>query len=71
MSCGRCCAAEPCLRPTLRLDIFVEIAYHTRRFRSSRAKHAHCPVMVVRAKDNLPSRPPGRLGARRVFSQEV
>ncbi len=48
--CGRCCATEPCLRPALRLDIFIEIPYHTRRFRSARAKHAHCPVMVVRAK---------------------
>src|SRR5215212_8858626 len=39
-------------------------------------RHARCPVMVVRAKDNPPSRPPsrhggGRLRARRVFSQEV
>jgi nucleotide-binding universal stress UspA family protein len=35
-------------------------------------RHAHCPVMVVRAKDNPPSRHGGgRLRARRVFSQEV
>ena len=35
-------------------------------------RHAHCPVMVVRAKDNPPSRHGGgRPRARRVFSQEV
>ena len=35
-------------------------------------RHAHCPVMVVRAKDNPPSRRGGgRPRVRRVFSQEV
>jgi nucleotide-binding universal stress UspA family protein len=35
-------------------------------------RHAHCPVMVVRTKDNPPSRHGGgRPRARRVFSQEV
>ena len=35
-------------------------------------RHAHCPVMVVRAKDNPPSRHGGgRPRARRVFPQEV
>ena len=35
-------------------------------------RHAHCPVMVVRAKVNPPSRRGGgRPRARRVFSQEV
>ena len=35
-------------------------------------RHAHCPVMVVRAKDSPPSRHGGgRPCARRVFSQEV
>ncbi len=35
-------------------------------------RHAHCPVMVVRAKDNPPSRHGGgRPHVRRVFSQEV
>jgi nucleotide-binding universal stress UspA family protein len=36
------------------------------------SRHAHCPVMVVRAKDNPPSRRGGgRPHVRRVFSQEV
>jgi nucleotide-binding universal stress UspA family protein len=35
-------------------------------------RHAHCPVMVVRAKVNPPGRRGGgRPGVRRVFSQEV
>ena len=35
-------------------------------------RHAHCPVMVVRAKDNPPSRRGGsRPRMRRVFSREV
>ena len=35
-------------------------------------RHARCPVMVVRAKDNSPNRHGGgRPHARRVFSQEV
>ncbi len=34
-------------------------------------RHAHCPVMVVRAKVNPPSRRGGRPRVRRVFSQEV
>ncbi len=35
-------------------------------------RHAHCPVMVVRAKDNPPSRRGGgRLRLRRVLSEEV
>ena len=34
-------------------------------------RHAHCPVMVVRAKDNPPSQRGGRPRVRRVFSQEV
>ena len=34
-------------------------------------RHAHCPVMVVRAKGNPPSRRGGRPRARRVFPQEV
>ena len=35
-------------------------------------RHAHCPVMVVRAKGNPPSRRgDGRPRVRRVFSQEV
>jgi nucleotide-binding universal stress UspA family protein len=35
-------------------------------------RHAHCPVMVVRTKNNPPSRHGGgRPRARRVFSQEV
>ena len=35
-------------------------------------RHAHCPVMVVRAKDNPPSRHGGgRLRARRVFSEAL
>jgi nucleotide-binding universal stress UspA family protein len=34
-------------------------------------RDAHCPVMVVRAKDNPPSRRGGRPPLRRVFWQEV
>jgi nucleotide-binding universal stress UspA family protein len=34
-------------------------------------RHAHCPVMVVRAKVNPPSRRGGRPRVRRVFSQEI
>jgi nucleotide-binding universal stress UspA family protein len=34
-------------------------------------RHAHCPVMVVRAKGNRPSRRSGRPRVRRMFSQEV
>jgi nucleotide-binding universal stress UspA family protein len=34
-------------------------------------RHAHCPVMVVRAKVKPPSRRGGRPRVRRVFSQEV
>ena len=34
-------------------------------------RHAHCPVMVVRAKVNPPSRRGGRPRVRRVFSQGV
>src|SRR5215216_4082868 len=34
-------------------------------------RHAHCPVMVVRAKGNPPNRRGGRPLVRRVFSQDV
>jgi nucleotide-binding universal stress UspA family protein len=34
-------------------------------------RHAHCPVMVVRAKVNPPSWRGGRPRVRRVFSQEI
>jgi nucleotide-binding universal stress UspA family protein len=34
-------------------------------------RHAHCPMMVVRAKVNPPSRRGGRPRVRRVFSQEI
>jgi nucleotide-binding universal stress UspA family protein len=34
-------------------------------------RHAHCPVMVVRAKVNPPNRRGGRLRVRRVLSQDL
>src|SRR5215218_4906397 len=34
-------------------------------------RHAHCPVMVVRAKDKPPSPPGGRPRVRRVLSQNL
>ncbi len=34
-------------------------------------RHAHCPVMVVRARGNPPNRRGGRPHVRRVFAQEV
>ena len=34
-------------------------------------RHAHCPVMVVRARDNSPSQRGGRPRMRRVLSQDL